>query len=126
MSDKNLGKTIVNTIVSAMLGSFISTVKSEIEIAKIELSIKGKKIGAGVAMLAAAAVLAFFMLMVFLAAAVAGIAEALPVWLSALIVAGAILLIVLILALVGASKIKKNAKYSPERAINNIKNSMPF
>jgi len=126
MSDKNYGKAFVNTIVTALIGSFVSTVKSEIEIAKIELTIKVKKVGAGIGMLIAASVLAFFMILIFFAAAVAGIAVALPVWLSALIVAGALLLIVLILALVGIKKIKKNASYSPERAINHIKNSMPF
>lgn len=125
MSD-NIGKTLVNSVVAAFFGNWINTIKSEVEIAKIELTHKVKEIGKGAGMLAAAAALSFFMTMVLLAAAVAGLSVVWPVWLAALAVAGAILLIVLILALAGSRKIKKNKDFKPERAINNIKRSMPF
>lgn len=126
MSDSNFGKMFVNVIVASIAGRWISVIKTEAEIAKIELGIKAKQIGKGVGMLAAAAVLAFFMTLVLLAAAVAGLSVVWPVWLAALAVGGVILLIVLILALAGSSKIKKNKDLVPHRAINNIKNSMPF
>lgn len=122
----NIGKTLVNSVIAAFFGSWFSTVKTEMEIAKIELKYKAKELGKGVGMLVAAAVLSFFMTMILLAAAVAGLAVIWPVWLAALVVAGAILLFVLILALVGSRKIKKNKDIKPERAINNIKKSMPF
>lgn len=126
MSDSNFGKTFVNIIVASIAGRWISVIKTEAEIAKIELTIKAKQIGTGVGLLAAAAALAFLMTFVLLVAAVAGLSLVWPVWLAALAVAGAILLIVLILALVGSRKIKKNKDLVPHRAINNIKNTMPF
>ncbi|WP_430868198.1 phage holin family protein [Demequina aurantiaca] len=125
MSD-SIGKTFVNTVVSAIFGNWISTVKTEIEIAKIEFGYKAKELGKGVGMLVAASVFSFFLVLLLLTSAVAGLAEGMPVWAAALIVAGGILVIVLILGLWGAHKIKRNKDIKPERAINNIKNSMPF
>lgn len=122
----NIGKTLVNSVISAFFGNWFATIKTEVEIAKIEMKYKAKQLGAGIGMLVAAAVLSFFVLLVLLTAAIAGLSEAFPVWLSALIIGGAMLLIVLVLALIGASKVKKNKDITPDRAINNIKNSMPF
>jgi len=121
-----IGKILVNSVVSAFFGNWIATIKTEFEIAKIELKIKAKELGKGIGMLVAAAVLGFFLILLLLTGAVAGLAVVWPVWLAALAVAGVILLIALILALAGSSKVKKNKDLKPERAINNIKNSMPF
>ncbi|WP_061963061.1 phage holin family protein [Demequina aurantiaca] len=126
MSDNNIGKAFVNSVVSAFFGNWISTIKTEIEIAKIELKYKAAELGKGIGMLVGAAVFGFFLLLLLLTAAVAGLSTALPVWASALIVAGLILVIVLILGIWGGYKVKKNKDIKPERAINNIKNSMPF
>jgi len=121
-----IGKTLVNSVVAAFFGNWIATIRTEFEIAKIELKIKAKELGKGIGMLVAAAVLGFFLILLLLTGAVAGLAVVWPVWLAALAVAGVILLMVLILVLAGSSKVKKNKDLKPERAINNIKNSMPF
>jgi len=121
-----IGKTLVNSVVAAFFGNWIATIRTEFEIAKIELKIKVKELGKGIGMLVAAAVLGFFLILLLLTGAVAGLAVVWPVWLAALAVAGVILLVVLILVLAGSSKVKKNKDLKPERAINNIKNSMPF
>lgn len=121
-----IGKTLVNSVVAAFFGNWIATIRTEFEIAKIELKIKAKELGKGIGMLVAAAVLGFFLILLLLTGAVAGLAVVWPVWLAALAVAGVILLVVLILVLAGSSKVKKNKDLKPERAINNIKNSMPF
>ncbi|WP_062210814.1 phage holin family protein [Demequina oxidasica] len=126
MSDNNIGKAFVNSVVSAFFGNWISTIKTEFEIAKIELKYKAAELGKGIGMLVGAAVFGFFLVLLLLTAAVAGLSTALPVWASALVVAGLILVIVLILGIWGAYKVKKNKDIKPERAINNIKNSMPF
>jgi uncharacterized membrane protein YqjE len=126
MSDSNFGKMFVNTIVTAVAGRWISEIKTEVEIAKIELKVKGKELGKGAAMLLIAAVFAFFLVLVLLAAAIAGLSEGMPVWAASLIVAGVLLLWVLFLGIWGAYKVNKNKDLKPERAINNIKNSMPF
>jgi len=58
---------------------------------------------------------------VLLAAAVLGIATALPAWLAALIVAGALLLITAILVLIGVNQLKRGVPPVPEETIASVK-----
>lgn len=89
-------------------------VQGEIDLAKAKAGQMAKKCGTGGALLAVAGVLALYMLGLLLWAAVYGIAVALPMWASCLIVAGVLLLIILILALIGSSMLKKGTKDKPE------------
>ena len=77
---------------------FGDLVREEIDQLKNEVVGKIKHAGIGIGLFAAAAFFAFFAVAVLVAAAVLGIAEALPAWLAALIVAVALLVITGILA----------------------------
>ncbi len=123
MSQK-FGKMVINAVLGAVAGQWITTIKSEVEIAKIEMRLKTRQLGIGAAMLAIAAVLGLFMVGVLLAAAVIGLAIVFEPWLAALIVAGGLLLFVLIFGLAGASKIKKNKDLVPTASIERIKKRM--
>lgn len=91
------------------LSEHVSTlVRTELELAKAEATRSAKSIGAGGGAIAAAAVLAFFALGTLIAAAVLGIAEALPGWLAALIVGAALLIIAGIAASLGAQRLKQH------------------
>lgn len=101
-----------------------SIVKSEIQLAKLEIKSDVSKGGKGAAMFAVAGVLALFMLGFLLSAAVWGLhAAGLPMWASSLIVAGVLLLIVLVLALMGKSALSK-VKGKPERTIKNAQQTV--
>ena len=97
--------------IGALLGQLseqVSTlVRTELELAKAEATRSAKSLGAGGAAIAVAAVLAFFALGTLIAAAVLGIAEALPAWLAALIVGVVLLSLAGIAAGLGAQRIKK-------------------
>jgi hypothetical protein len=99
----------------------VDLLKVEIESFKQELTGKLKQAGIGLGLLAGAAVFAFFAILVLLAAAVLGIATALPAWLAALIVGAAILVIGIVLALVGVSTLKKGVPPAPTETIESIK-----
>ena len=118
------GKMFANAILGAVAGQWIATIKSEVEITKIELKYKSKRLGVGVALAAVAAVLGFFMLLVLIAAAVLGFAEVLQPWAAALVVAGIILVLVLIFGLIGMSLIKKNKDLFPSASIERIKSKI--
>lgn len=62
----------------------------ELALAKAELLARARQAGAGVTMLAVAGLLGGSAWLILLAAAVAGVAVALPVWASALILGGAL------------------------------------
>jgi uncharacterized membrane protein YqjE len=76
-------------------------VRHEVELAKAELRDKGKRAGLGAGMFGGAGALGLYALGALTAAIIAGIAEALPVWASALIVAALYGAIAGILALRG-------------------------
>ena len=81
--------------------------RDELEGFKQELTKKLKGVAIGAALFAAAAAFAFLALVVLLIAAIYGLATVLPTWLAALIVAGALLLITLVLVLVGVAQLKR-------------------
>lgn len=101
-----------------------SIIKGEIALAKLEIKSDVSKGGKGAAMLAAAGVFALFMLGFLLSALAWGLHElGLPVWASMLIVAGVLLLITLVLALMGKSALSK-VKGKPERTIDNAQKTV--
>ncbi|MFW2512456.1 phage holin family protein [Demequina sp. SO4-13] len=124
MADSKLGKMIVNAILGAVAGQWIATIKTEVEVAKVELKVKSRELGKGAAFLAIAGALGFFMLLVLIAAAVLAFALILEPWAAALVVAGILLVFVAIFAAVGASKIKKNKDLVPTASIERIKKKM--
>ncbi len=99
----------------------VQLLKDELENLKRELTSRLAKLGIGIGLFVAAALFAFFALATLIAAAVLGIATALPAWLAALIVAGALLLLTVILVLVGVSSVKKGVPPIPEEALTSIK-----
>ncbi|WP_062077440.1 phage holin family protein [Demequina globuliformis] len=123
MSSSGFAKTLINTLLGAIAGQWIATIKAETEVIKVELKVKTRELGKGAAFLAVTAVLAFFLTFVLLVAAIAGLSVVWPVWLSALVVAGVMLFFMLIFALVGIRKIKKNKDLVPTASIERIKNS---
>ncbi len=100
-------------------GLIVDLFRQEIENLKQELVDKVKHAGVGVGLLAGAGVVALFLLGTLILAGIYGLATVLPMWASALIVAGALLLIVLILVLVGMRQLKASGK--PIETIDSIK-----
>ena len=99
-------------------------VRSEIALAKAELTDGAKSMGLGVAMFAGAAVFAVFALIYLLHAAAQGIAAAgLPVWAGYLIVGGVLLIAAAVLALVGKRALSK-ASPTPTKAIAQAKETV--
>lgn len=99
----------------------VNLLRSELDSLKRELTEKLKHIGIGVGLLAAAAVFAFFAVLVLIAAAILGLATVLPAWAAALIIGGAILIIAVILVLVGIANLQKSAPAAPTETIQSIK-----
>ena len=92
-------------------------VRLELQLAAAELKKKLAQLGAGLGVSFTAAVFAFLALCFGLAAAAAGLATTLSVWLSLLIVCGGLVLLAAILGLVGYALLKQGANAAPEQAI---------
>jgi uncharacterized membrane protein YqjE len=97
-------------------------VRSEIELAKAELSTTVKRAGIGGGMIAAAvAILLFSVPFLFVVIAEGLVALGLPRWLSYLIVWVLFLLVAAVLALIGRSQLRKIKP--PERTIKTAKDT---
>ena len=92
-------------------------VRLEIQLAQAELKKKLQQLAAGLGVSTGAALFAFYALGFGLAAAAAGLATTLSVWLSLLIVCGALVLLAAIFGLVGYALLKQGANAVPEQAI---------
>ena len=99
-------------------------VNGEIEALKAEMAAKAKNAGIGVGLFVGAAFVALFALMVLITAAILGLAEVLPGWAAALIVAGVLLLITAALVMVGVTLVKKGTPPAPTETIASIKNDV--
>lgn len=93
----------------------------EVELAKAELTEKGKKIGAGAGAFGAAGIIALYMGGALVATAILALAEAVDTWLAALIVAVVLGAIAGVLALTGKKSVEAGSPPVPERAIDTTK-----
>jgi len=99
-------------------------VRGEIESLKKEMLAKLASAGIGIGLFAGAAFVALFALMVLIAAAILGLAEVLPAWAAALIVAGVLLIITAVLVLIGVALVKKGTPPAPTETIESIKSDV--
>ena len=121
MKDDATARKSLFSLIADLPRLVIGQVKNEIEQLKAELIAKIKHAGIGVGLFAAAGFMAFFLLAVLIAAAVLGLATALPGWLAALIVAGILLVIVVILLLAGLRQVKQGVPPAPTETIKSVK-----
>lgn len=96
-------------------------IRSELRLAQAELSEKGKQAGVGLGMFSAAGLLAFFGLATLVVSAILGLAEAIPAWLAALLVAAALLATAGVLAIRGRSQVAAATPVTPARAVEGMR-----
>ena len=97
-------------------------VQREIELVKTELIAKFKALGVGAGIIAAALLVLLAMLGVLLTAAIFALTlTGLPGWAAALIVAGVLLIVAVILGLIGYSILKRGVPPLPTESITSVK-----
>ena len=95
--------------------------RQEVELAKAELSEKGRAIGIGAGAFGAAGLVALFAVGALTAALILALAEAIDGWLAALIVFAVYAAIAGGLALFGRREVEQGTPPTPERAIETTK-----
>ncbi|HEY7619436.1 MAG TPA: phage holin family protein [Solirubrobacteraceae bacterium] len=93
----------------------------EVELAKAELAVKGKRAGQGAGMLGGAGLFGLYALGALTAAAILALATAVAGWLAALIVAAVYGAIAGVLALTGKKKVTAATPPVPEQATESVK-----
>jgi MFS family permease len=101
-------------------------VHQEIELAKAELTVKGKRAGIGAGMFGGAGVVGLYAVGAIVAAAIAALSLAVATWLAALIVAVILGAIAGVLALTGKNKVQAAVPPVPERATESVKEDVEY
>ena len=101
-------------------------VRQEMELAKAELSEKGKRAGIGASMFGGATVFGAYALGALTAFLILLLATAIDAWLAALIVAVVYAAIAGVLALMGKSKVQQATPPVPEQTVDSVKEDVQW
>ncbi|MDR2722753.1 MAG: phage holin family protein [Cellulomonadaceae bacterium] len=112
----------IGQLVGQLTDHGMRLVHAEIGYAKAELKTKAGEFGGGIGLIVVAGGICFYAFAVFLAAAVAGLANVVPVWLSALIIGGAMVLLAASMVGIAIFLFKKGSR-APE-SIDSVKHDV--
>ncbi len=99
----------------------VSLVRQELDLAKAELTTKGKQVGLGAGMFGVAGVFGVYAFGALTAAIILAVALAVTGWLAALIVAAVYGAIAGALALMGKTKVQAGTPPMPELAVQSVR-----
>lgn len=99
-------------------------VRGELELARSELTEKGKRAGVGAGLAGAAGVVALFGAAALTTAAIAAMALVIPVWLAALIVGVVLLAGAGALALAGRNNLRKATPPTPQQTLESVQDDV--
>jgi uncharacterized membrane protein YqjE len=101
-------------------------VRKEVDLAKVELTEKGKQAGKGAGLFGGAGLLGIFGLAVLTAALVMGLAELMDAWVAAVIVGVIYLAIAAVVALRARAEVREAAPVAPEQTIETVKEDVQW
>jgi uncharacterized membrane protein YqjE len=114
----------VFTLLSDVPTLVTELVQREIELIKVEVQTKLKSLGKGSGLLAGAALIVLFMIGVLLTSAVLALSLVMPGWAAALVVAGILLIIAVVLGLIGYRIVKKTMPLYPVDSIDSLQKDL--
>ncbi len=103
---------------------FSRLVRAEAQLAKAELTDKGRRAGRGAAVLAGAAVTGLLGAGALVASIVLALALHMPAWAAALVTAAALLAVAALAALVGVRKVRQAMPPLPQETIDSVKSDV--
>lgn len=105
----------------AQLSSDVSRlVRDELQLAKAELKDKGREAGIGLGLFGGAGTVALYGVGALVAAAILGLAHAVPAWLAALLVALVLFVIAAITGLLGKRRVARAAPPVPQHIVEGV------
>lgn len=109
------------------LSAQVSTlVRQELELAKVELTEKGKQAGIGAGMFGGAGLFALYGVGALVTCAIIALATAVTAWLAALIVAVVLFAVAGVLALLGKARAKRAVPPMPEQTVETVKEDVRY
>jgi len=124
--DEELRRHSTGDLVKELSDHTTTLVRKEIELAKAELSQKGKVVGAGAGMLGGAAIAALLTLGVVTALILSLLDKAMDFSLAALIVTIVYAAVAAVLGLAGRERIKQGMPPAPEETVETVKEDVQW
>lgn len=121
VDSRNLGDRSVSDLLKQASDQTATLVHQELELAKAELTTKGKQLGLGAGMFGGAGVFGVYAFGALTAAIILALSLAVTGWLAALIVAVAYAAVAGGLALQGKSRVKAGTPPMPEQTVQSVK-----
>jgi Putative Actinobacterial Holin-X, holin superfamily III len=125
-STNSLDERSLSELMKQLSDQTTALAQKEIELAKAEMALKGKRLGIGAGAFGSAGLFALYALGAATAAAILALAIVLDAWLAALVVTGAYLAIAGVLAVLGRSKVQAATPPVPEQAIESTKEDVQW
>jgi hypothetical protein len=124
--DEDLRERPVGDLVKQLAGQTSTLVRQEIDLAKAELAQKGQTAGQGAGLIGGAAVIGLLGAGAMTACLILVLAEVIPDWLAALVVAVVFGAIAAVLALQGRNRIRAAAPPVPEQTVETVKEDVEW
>jgi hypothetical protein len=96
-------------------------VRDELQLARVEMSVKARRFGTGAGLFGAAGFVALYGIGALIAALVLLLALVVPAWLAALIVGVAMFAVAGLMALLGRGQLRRAVPATPEQTLNSVK-----
>jgi hypothetical protein len=116
----------IGDLVKQLAGQTSTLVRQEIDLAKAELSEKGRVAGKGAGLLGGAAVVGLMAAGALTACLILALAEVIPDWLAALVVALVLGAVAAVLALQGRNRMRAAAPPVPEQTVETVKEDVEW
>jgi hypothetical protein len=96
-------------------------VRDELQLARVEMSVKARRFGTGAGLFGAAGFVALYGIGALIAALILLLALVVPAWLAALIVGVAMFAVAGLMALLGRGQFRRAVPATPEQTLNSVK-----
>ena len=116
----------VADLVKQLSDQTATLVRQELDLAKAELTAKGKKAGLGAGVFGGAGVSGLYAVGALTACVILALSTAMDGWLAALIVAVVYGAVAGVLALIGKNKVKEGAPPVPEQTVESVKEDVQW
>jgi hypothetical protein len=113
--------TSIGALTSQLTEHLSRLVRDEMALAQLEAKQRAKRFGIGLGMFGVGGVFLFFGASAGVAAAILGLANVMPGWLAALVVAGALMVLAGIVALTGKKSIDRGSPPVPTQAMQSVR-----
>jgi uncharacterized membrane protein YqjE len=125
-ADPRLREHSMGELVKELSNELSTLVRQELKLAQAEMTEKGKRAGIGAGMFGGAGLIGLFGLATLTVCAIAALAEAMDVWLAALIVTAVYLAVAGGLALSGKKQVAQANPPVPEQTVESVKEDVQW